>query len=48
VRQEVAGRMYYERDAYLQTVVASRIRAGGYPDIEMAKVTYRQLGVDFR
>jgi hypothetical protein len=46
VRQEVAGRMYYERDAYLQTVVASRIRAGGHPDLEMARITYRELGED--
>jgi hypothetical protein len=38
--------MYYERDAYLQTVVASRIRAGGYPDLEMARITYRELGED--
>lgn len=46
VRQETAGLMYYERDAYLQAVVRNRAIAFDPQDIAAVELVYRNPGIE--
>ena len=48
VRQETAGLMYYERDAYLQAVVRNRAIEFDPQDIAAVELVYRNPGIEVR
>lgn len=48
VRQETAGLMYYERDAYLQAVVRNRATAFDPQDIAAVELVYRNPEIEVR
>lgn len=48
VRQETAGLMYYERDAYLQSVVQKRAVALRAEDLAAVEFVYRHPGIEVR
>lgn len=48
VRQESAGLVYYERDAYLQSVVRKRAGALSAEDLTALEFVYRNPGIEVR
>jgi hypothetical protein len=48
VRQETAGLIYYERDAYLQAVVRNCAIAFDPQDIAAVELVYRNPGIEMR